>query len=1395
VYLPLKYAMGFHLRLDGDRLVVQLRQEIGTHTKLECIYYATRPLRSDLYIISWIQTKILHLYTPLAPLSLPVLFKGSIQATTQPKMSSASSIYSQGFNFSSFMQKGVDPRTGQYTCAIDLYETPAEPRNCPPFKLTLNFNPLNTENVGLGKGWTFNLPCYNHRQSSRTVVLSTGESFGVTETSNKLSVNDQKLKSSLFKKIDASSYQTIYKSGQIEVLSNFNNSYNKAVLVELYSHTGRSLSFTWSRSGETPRLEKIQQGSEILLEIKYGTSHVEITKAPNTAESSTFTLVQKGDRLSEVRLPAEGAPFWEFAYNSIDQMNFLRHVTSPSGLIEEINYKEQGHRLPTGAPLETMPYVISHVVRPGNEQPSITTRYSYSDKNFLGYGSSFHWRGGEDNLYLTRDEYQYTSTIQIDGGTRTKHTYNKFHLLVSSEQQKDTKQIIQATTYHSKQFATFKNQPPYYLLPKTVETIYRDTTSQATRKETSYHTFDDFGNPTKDIQANGIITHRTYYSADGESGADGNCPPDPHGFQRHIKKETVTPAGKDLSRSVRSEKYIYSQIPTATGAKTAYFVAVQHRQSLQVDQLLTKIEYNYINQPSSRDHGRLQKQVMRLFGQHPITQDWVYMTDANQLKQRVTTYTFDGSITSEETAYSLQTGLTLTHKNEIGISDSYSYDTLGRLVKIITALGTSSESIQLQEYSILGGRGGTSRTTTDAKGVQTRYISDGLDRLRRVEKQDETRTFRVIQEDSYNAQDQLVQSSEIDWMKTEYEKSPTEQRNTRLLEYDEWGQVKKSIESTGLTTLSIYDPITLMKTEGIEGEAMTKTRLNVFGTPTQIALHLGDRSSTLYSKVEYTYDGLNRLVARKDQLNRTTKYRTDSFDRVVETIWPDNRVIKTEYASQTTAVLPTSMKVNDKSIGTQSFDGLGRITNKVVGMRTTTQSYQEVSPEPAQITNNKGVSLHLEYDPALGHALKSVTSGNSVMADEKYQYDPQTAAPLQFKSSYSTHNLQYLASGQLSRENIQITGGPTLSAHYVFSMAGKLQKYTDVNGKVHEIHYDSHGRTKSLVQGKLKVSFTYDTASRVTESCVEDEENKSKITTSLTYDDFGREIKRSVYKGETTLLYHLSQTYNETGLLASRYKEDASGAVRRDERFEYDTQNRLINYECQGNEPPVDQYGKPILSQHFVFDDYDNIVQLSTKFQDGSQNATANSFSAQDPTQLLKITNTHPDYPPTVDLSYDENGCLTQDEQGRILQYDDKSRLIAVCDRSNGILAEYVYDAAGKLVCQKVPNQPDTRLFYRDSLIAVQKGDSQISYLSDGEEYWGEAISQGGSTETHLWTSDSQESTLATIDSKDPDEIVNQRKNLPTYPFDSPEPSFYSSFSFPVMFFIPIGLLILCCLS
>ncbi|MCJ1239215.1 hypothetical protein MMC14_007209 [Varicellaria rhodocarpa] len=445
--------------------------------------------------------------------------------------SSQNSPYSQAFNFGSFIQDKVDPRTGQYTCTIEIYKAPTQTRNCPPLQLSLSYNPMNSQDIGFGQGWALNLSSYQHRQS-KTLLLSTGEQFRITETASALTVDDQKLKSFQFKKKD-SNFQIVHKDGQIEILSNANDTYSATVPVELYAANGRSLKLSWIVSGDQPRLRKVEDGSEVSLEIGYTDSQTEIIRAPSSNGSSTLSLVQRNNRLVKLQLPLEEKPSWNFAYETFDQTTCLTSVTSPSGLMEQVQYKAKGHRLPKGAPYETIPYVISHTVRPGCSQPPIRTKYSYSDQNFLAYGAGFDWKAGEDNLYRAQDEYRYSATVQVEDGPQTRRIYNRFHLLVSIHQQHGTKQVNRDFTFYALKNTSFQDQPAQYQLPKSIQTTYKDTVNLASRTETNQHTFDEWGNPTQKIDASGVKVDRVYYPAVGEQDSRTGevlCPADPHGF-------------------------------------------------------------------------------------------------------------------------------------------------------------------------------------------------------------------------------------------------------------------------------------------------------------------------------------------------------------------------------------------------------------------------------------------------------------------------------------------------------------------------------------------------------------------------------------------------------------------------------------------------------------------------------------------------------------------------------------------------------------------------------------------------------------------------------------------------------------------------------------------------
>lgn len=1272
-------------------------------------------------------------------------------------------IYTQAVNFDSFIEKGVDPRTGQYTCTIPIFEAPVEIRNCPPLNLSLGYNPLNAQDVGFGAGWSLNLSSYQHRRQRRTLFLSTGEQYQVTETTSLMTLNDQKLKSFQFKRTN-SGYEVVHKSGQVEVLSNANNTFNTTVPIEVYAANGRSLKLVWIRVGEEPRLSKIQEGLQDLLEIDYTASLVRIIRAPRTTEASTFTLVRGNNRLVEFRLPVSDAPAWTFAYQTVGPMNCLAAVRSPIGLVEELTYRERGHRLPNRAPFGWIPYVISHTVRPGSQQPPMITYYSYSDHNFLGFNGGRNWDDAGDNLYQVPNDYEYMATVREDGGAATSYTYNKFHLITQAQRQQRTKRVTQSIVYHALRNTPLSGQPAQFQLPKRVETTYHDFVSNSSRTQTSQHIFDEWGNPTQDIQMDGIKTDRVYYPATGDEDTTTGevlCPADPHGFRRHLKTETGTPSQGLYPRPSRSQHFRYRELPTAIGARTSYFVTVQQIRSREDNQDISSTEYTYLDQPTGRDHGRAKQQVTRLSGKYPMTRDWAYQyLNSEKLIQTVQVTSFDDHTFQDKMHYSLLSGLSLSHQDENGNRTDLQYDRMGRLLTVTVCPHTRFEASRRFEYDIAPGGIGSYVTVTDAKSVQTRYTTDGLERLRRVEKQDDDGrydadktyhgTFRLVSEQSYNALGQRIEGVEIDWLRSSGE--PVEQRDRQRIEYDDWGQICRVTHGNGVVVSSITDPINLTLTQGIEGQGKTKTQFDLRGAPIKRALLKSD--DALYSEMNYGYDGLGRLVEQTDYFGRKIEHRWDCHDRVIESRRPDGRITSTRYAEQSAAMLPVSVNIADHTIAEQSFDGLGRVTRRKAGARIAVQSFRENVFEPTQTAMPTGDQYHFVHEPALEYAITNLATTDTT---NDFCYDPQTSAMLRSRNDYSTHGFQYSPSGLLVGESIRIKDGVTLSTQSLYSMAGKLQRYTDVHGQTHEIQYDSSGRPRQLRQGNLTVTFVYDHASRLSESCVQDESDRRSLITHIDYDDFSRETARSVHQGEK-VLYRLSQTYGKTSLVATRYLENGQGQELRHESFQYDSSNRLIGYQCRGDQSPVDEYNNQLHEQSFLFDDLDNIVQVSTAFQDKSQNIARYFYNNDDPTQITRIVNTHPDYPRQIDLAYDKNGCLIRDEQGRTLEYDAMNRLSIVRDAGHQIVTQYWYDASGKLVGQTVPGEPDRQFYYREeSLIAMTIGDRHVSYATDGEAYWGENVHLNGFCQTQIWASDNHQSVIAWLGAQQPDTIHYQR--------------------------------------
>ncbi|KAJ0417508.1 hypothetical protein BJY00DRAFT_315800 [Aspergillus carlsbadensis] len=138
-------------------------------------------------------------------------------------------------------------------------------------------------------------------------------------------------------------------------------------------------------------------------------------------------------------------------------------------------------------------------------------------------------------------------------------------------------------------------------------------------------------------------------------------------------------------------------------------------------------------------------------------------------------------------------------------------------------------------------------------------------------------TLLCSKEYDYNSLGQKIAVVDTDWSRATGSQGLTSQSIRKQTAYDDWGQLYKTTNSSTRTvTISETGPIAMARTEGIQGQGKAKTQLNLSGVPTQITLLLADGSE--YSKVDYRYDGLGRLVEEEDALGLKTLYESDSFD-------------------------------------------------------------------------------------------------------------------------------------------------------------------------------------------------------------------------------------------------------------------------------------------------------------------------------------------------------------------------------------------------------------------------------------------------------------------------------------------------------------------------------------
>ncbi|MCJ8205290.1 RHS repeat-associated core domain-containing protein [Pseudomonas sp. RGM2987] len=1272
-------------------------------------------------------------------------------------MTTSKAVNSQAFGFMSYVQGGVDPRTGQYTVSIDLPEVKNNWLSGPAFPLNLTFNPINTLDSGFGVGWNLNLSQFTPHDS--ILALSTGETFKVTGSGATPDIREKKLDTFHFENLGSERYRVLHKSGMVEVLQVGGSQNDRVGLpVSITAPTGHSLTLAYASFRGGQRLQSISDAQGELLRINRhtGDEWVEILVRPDAGPGGAALAryemkLNASGWVTEIILPTADKGSWRFGYGNgpIRNILCLHEVKNPAGGRETIEYADTGHPYPGGVTRPNLPRVTRHRNYPDfgldtADDTMVEMVFSYTAHNFLGAGATVSWEEGMDPLYKLSASYEYGSTASLMvGGSAVRQVerrYNRFHLL-TEEVTTQEHCVMRVTTQYYAEDVAFERQLPQFQMPKAVTTSWElDNDASQYRAETEFSAYDENGNQTERVEPNGIKTVYTYYSKNGEDG----CPPDR--FTRRLKDTTVfpSPQGEPGAPTLRTRRR-YADHPPLINSGMEAWLAIDSETLVQVEgaqeTTLQQTQLEYYELPGDAFlHGRLLNQRIMLNG---TTSTYRYEYDRlasvlageTVLETRELFTGFDGIEKTMSRQDSLITGETVLSNDLDGVQLLRQYDVLGRVIKeTVSPASPDARAERIFTYMLANADGQkASQSMTDVKGVTTYSHFDGLGRVVYQERAEKAKAPRQVLTAAYDKLDNLIEEVHYDWL----DDNPMPLRQG--FEYDAWGFAHRVTQADGVVSRYLWSPFgrkgptehRWLETPDTETAMLisnlTAGEYNEFGKLDRsqrfdaqpliercheqperpVAEHLRQLLETsglpVVGAVEYTYDGKSNCVRQKeltDGQERTTHFAYDAHDRMKTTTLPDNTLINRTFAAHCIdeQITRLAVKANAKpevELGTQSFDSLQRLTERRVGPMANPR-IEAFRYTGGQMQPNQRITPANDiFDYEYKPELTQQPLAIITSKDESatYVYDLKTGAITRAQNTHGQREYRYADTGELEYESWTDTDGTRMETTYRTSLHGRQMLRSHTDGLDTRYTYDDAGRAETVSQGALQAEFAYDTLGRLHRTTTRSPQ--STLTADVKYDTLGREIERTLAFNDQPPRV-ITQAWQDDNHLKERHVF-LDGQNLLHEEFAYDARSRLIQHKCTGSTLPKDAYGNAIASQVFRFDELDNLLRVTTQFADNLTDVAAFTYDADDPCRLERITHTYTSggYPALLEFSYDANGHMLNDDQNRQLVYDNHGRLVAVKDAQGQTLLSYRYDGHNHLVGVRRGNEQETLRFYQ----------------------------------------------------------------------------------------------------
>lgn len=573
-------------------------------------------------------------------------------------------------------------------------------------------------------------------------------------------------------------------------------------------------------------------------------------------------------------------------------------------------------------------------------------------------------------------------------------------------------------------------------------------------------------------------------------------------------------------------------------------------------------------------------------------------------------------------------GNRLTEKDPLGNVSEFTYDNLSKITSLVRKDKAGNVfSSESAEY--------------DAEGNLVKLINCAGDE----------RTF------TYDDQGRLVASLDFEGNLTRYDYtngcpcgSPSKityaDGNTKLFEYNAYGQVTKVTDETGAITRFMYDSL---------------------GRQTAEIDHDGNSTT-------FEYDSNNNLVKRTDRLGRVSKFEYDSRNRLTREI----KILTTDNDDSNDVIIRYEYDGDDRlaalidPVGNRTefeYDLDGRLSVRRDAAGKETRVSYDLAGNTATIIDRNGRKRSFLYDSRnLPTAERWHNSSDAIIRTIATSYD-NLGRRVSITDPDSSYSYSYDVCSRVSM--VSNTGTPLLpqvALNYAYDKDGRLVSVTDSDGVSVTMGYNSRGRSNQFVwQGgeiaPASVEINRNGRGQMTAIKRHSNARLSSLVSQTTFDDIAPQgwIKQIQHKDATGVLYNSGTNF----------------------RYSYDAEGQVIGQSSQGNSTT---YSYDLTGQ-LTGADHTNEAVYPDEFYDydKSGNRTSSHLHASYTTgtaNRLQNDGTH-------SYSYDDEGNLTVKTEiatgaTQTFAYDHRGRVTSIIERNGSAVTTktltFVYDALDRLI-------------------------------------------------------------------------------------------------------------------